>query len=64
MEVMAANVQKAQALIRATVPGLVAALPEDEPALRALATALVTAPALVPPETRENLRLLVGKYGY
>jgi 5'-methylthioadenosine phosphorylase len=64
MEVMAANVQKAQALIRAAVPELAAGIPEDEPALGALATALVTAPELVPPETRERLRLLIGKYGY
>jgi 5'-methylthioadenosine phosphorylase len=64
MEVMAANVQKAQSLIRAAVPGLDDALPDDEPALRALSTALVTAPELVPSETRERLRLLVGKYGY
>lgn len=64
MAVMAANVAKAQALIRAVVPDLAEGPPEDEPARRALATALVTAPGDVPQETRERLRLLVGKYGY
>jgi 5'-methylthioadenosine phosphorylase len=64
MAVMAANVSKAQALIRAVVPDLASGPPEHEPARRALATALVTPPEKVPAETRERLRMLVGKYGY
>lgn len=64
MAMMAANVSKAQALIRAVVPDLASGPPEHEPSRRALATALVTPPEKVPAETRERLRLLVGKYGY
>jgi 5'-methylthioadenosine phosphorylase len=64
MAMMAANVNKAQDLLRRVVGDLGDGPPEHEPARRALATALVTPPEKVPAETRERLRLLVGKYGY
>ena len=64
MAVMAANVAKAQELLRRAVVDLIQGPPEHEPALHALRTALITPPDLVPLETRERLRLLIGKYGY
>lgn len=64
MATMAANVGKAQDLLRRVVNDLKDGPPEHEPSRRALATALVTPPEKVPAETRERLRLLVGKYGY
>lgn len=64
MAMMAANVGKAQELLRRVVGDLAGGPPEHEPARHALATALVTPPDKVPAETREKLRLLVGKYGY
>lgn len=64
MAVMAANVAKAQELLRRAVVDLIQGPPEHEPALHALRTALITPPDLVPGEMRERLRLLIGKYGY
>lgn len=64
MATMAANVGKAQDLIRRVVNDLKEGPPANEPARSALATALVTPPEKVPAETRERLGLLVGKYGY
>ena len=64
LAVMAANVDKAQSLIRAVVPGLADGPPEDEPARIALKFALLTAPDHVPAATRERLAPLTGRYGY
>lgn len=62
LAVMAANVQKAQALLRAVA----GRLGEARPCAcgSALAHALMTAPAHVPQATRDRLGLLVRKYGY
>ncbi len=64
MAVMAANVAKAEALLRRVVVDIADGPPENEPARSALRTALVTPAELVPTETRERLNLLIGKYGY
>ncbi|MBL0312757.1 MAG: S-methyl-5'-thioadenosine phosphorylase [Holophagaceae bacterium] len=64
MAVMAANVAKAEALLRRVIVDIADGPPGNEPARSALRTALVTPPELVPAETRERLALLIGKYGY
>ncbi len=63
LEVMHANVDKAQALLRRVVPQLSG---QVRPCAcgEALKAALFTAPAAVPPEARKRLELLVAKYGY
>ncbi len=64
MAVMAANVAKAEALLRRVVGDLKNGPPEAEPARGALRTALMTPPEWVPAETKERLKLFIGKYGY
>ena len=63
LEVMHANVDKAQALLRAAIPGLAGAA---RPCAcgEALKTALFTAPEHVSDDARRRLDLLVSKYGY
>ncbi len=63
LEVMHANVDKAQRLLRKAVPQLSGA---TRPCAcgEALKMALFTAPEAVPPEARQRLDLLVAKYGY
>ena len=63
LEVMHANVDKAQALLRKVVPRLSGA-PRSCPCGQSLKTALFTAPEAVTPEARQRLDLLVGRYGY
>lgn len=63
LEVMHANVDKAQALLRATIPGLADA-PRPCACGEALKTALFTAPEHVSDDARRRLDLLVSKYGY
>lgn len=63
LEVMQANVDKAQALLRATVPDLVGA-PHPCACGEALKAALFTAPEHVSIDARRRLDLLVSKYGY
>ena len=63
LEVMHANVDKAQTLLRKVVPQLSLA-PRACPCGEALKAALFTAPEAVPSETRQRLDLLVGRYGY
>ncbi len=60
LRVMAENVRKAQAIIRATVE----ALPEESSCgcADALATAVITAPEAIPAEARERLRPILGRY--
>ncbi len=60
LRVMAENVRKAQAIIRATVD----ALPEESSCgcADALATAVITAPEAIPAEARERLRPILGRY--
>ncbi len=64
MAVMAANVAKAEALLRQVVGNLKNGPPQDEPARGALRTALMTPPELVPGGTRERLKLFIEQYGY
>ena len=64
MAVMAANVAKAEALLRRVVVAIADGPPDAEPARHALRTALITPPELVPAETRERLKLFIEKYGY
>jgi 5'-methylthioadenosine phosphorylase len=64
MAVMAANVAKAEALLRRVVVAIAAGPPEHEPARNALRTALITPPGLVPAESRERLKLFIERYGY
>ena len=63
LEVMHANVDKAQRLLRAVVPGLSAA-PRACACGEALKAALFTAPEAVTEDARKRLDLLVGRYGY
>jgi 5'-methylthioadenosine phosphorylase len=63
LEVMHANVDKAQALLRRVVPRLSGAARLCACG-EALKTALFTTPGAVPPEARQRLDLLVAKYGY
>jgi 5'-methylthioadenosine phosphorylase len=63
LEVMHANVDKAQRLLRKVVPQLSGA-PRSCPCGQSLKTALFTAPEAVTPEARQRLDLLVGRYGY
>ena len=63
LEVMHANVDKAQALLRKVVPQLVATS-RSCACGHALKTALFTAPEAVTSEARQRLDLLVGRYGY
>ncbi len=63
LEVMQANVQKAQALITAVVP-LLAARTRDCACGQALKAALFTPPAQVPASAKERLGLFVQRYGY
>jgi 5'-methylthioadenosine phosphorylase len=50
--------------IKGALPGLVGALAgrDDCPCRHAAASALVTDPAFIPPETRKRLDLLYGRY--
>jgi len=63
LEVMHANVDKAQRLLRKVVPQLSGA-PRPCACGEALKAALYTAPEVVPPEARQRLDLLVAKYGF
>ncbi|MBK8572050.1 MAG: S-methyl-5'-thioadenosine phosphorylase [Holophagaceae bacterium] len=63
LEVMHANVDKAQRLLRQVVPQLSGA-PRSCACGEALKAALFTAPEAVTPEARQRLDLLVAKYGY
>jgi 5'-methylthioadenosine phosphorylase len=63
LEVMQANVQKAQALITAAVP-LLAARQRACACADALRTALFNPPDSASPAARERLQLLVARYGY
>lgn len=60
IKVLHANAALAQEVVRQVVPLIGAGF--DSPAHHALATAITTDPAHIPPATIERLRLLVGKY--
>ncbi len=63
LEVMHANVDKAQALLRMVVPQM-SGTPRSCACGEALKTALFSSPDVVPPEARQRLDLLVAKYGF
>ena len=63
MEVMQANVDKAQRLLRRVVPQL-SGTSRSCRCGAALKAALFTTPEAVTPEARQRLDLLVGRYGY
>ena len=63
LEVMHANVDKAQRLLRKVVPQLSGATRPCHCG-ESLKAALFTAPETVTPEARQRLDLLVAKYGY
>ena len=63
LAVMAANVQKAEALLKASVKA-VAEGPRACACGSALAAALLTRPEAVPEAAKARLRPLIGKYGY
>ena len=63
LEVMHANVDKAQRLLRKVVPRL-SGTPRTCACGEALKAALYTAPETVTPAARQRLDLLVAKYGY
>ena len=60
IEILHRNTQLAQAAVK----NLAASLPDERPCNcgQALADALITNPAVIPPETRQRLGLLVDKY--
>jgi len=60
LAVMGRNVGNARKLVAATTPRLAA--PRGCACGRALANAILTAPDRIPPESRERLDLLIGKY--
>jgi 5'-methylthioadenosine phosphorylase len=60
MAVLAANAKLAQDVVRRVVPLIGDGF--DSPAHHALATAIVTDRAAIPPEKRRQVELLVGKY--
>ena len=62
LHVMAANVAKAQALLTGAVKALQG--PRACACGEAMRHAFITQPELVPAETKERLKLLIGKYGY
>lgn len=65
VEMVVANLKKGVAHIKKLLPSLIAALPETRNACgcaSSLATAIITAPALVPEKTYKKLELLIGKY--
>jgi 5'-methylthioadenosine phosphorylase len=63
LEVMHANVDKAQRLLRQVVPAL-SGTRRHCACGESLKAALFTAPEVVTPEARQRLDLLVSKYGY
>ena len=63
LEVMHANVDKAQSLLRAALPALAGA-PRTCACGESLKAALFTVPERVPDEARRRLDLLISKYGY
>ena len=63
LAVMAANVAKAEALLKASVK-TIATAPRTCPCGNALAHALLTRPEAVSESARTTLRLLISKYGY
>ncbi len=63
LEVMRANVEKAQSLIAAAVP-LLAARPRRCACVDALRSALFNPPEAASAEAKERLKLLVARYGY
>jgi len=60
VQVLAANAKLSQEVVRRAVPLIGAGF--DSPAHHALANAIVTDPAVIPAERREQLKLLIGKY--
>lgn len=60
VKILQANAKLAQDIIRRTVPLI--GVGYDSPAHHALATAITTDRAAIPPEKIEQVRLLVGKY--
>ncbi len=56
------NIGNAKAVIRKTVAGLGPDQPAECGCGQALRNTIVTAPSLIPPEARERVGLLVGKY--
>jgi 5'-methylthioadenosine phosphorylase len=64
LSVMAANVSKAQDLLRSVLPLVRSGPPAEDPALDALKFALLTSPTKASPEAKSRLALLVARYGY
>ncbi len=60
VQVLQANARLAQDVVRRAIPLIGDGF--DSPAHRALATAIITDPAVIPPEKRAQVDLLVGKY--
>ncbi|MFC2005185.1 S-methyl-5'-thioadenosine phosphorylase [Chloroflexota bacterium] len=60
LNTMRHNVDTAKSIIKLAVSRITEK--RDCPCATALATAIVTAPQMIPPEQKENLNLLIGKY--
>ncbi|MCX6556201.1 MAG: S-methyl-5'-thioadenosine phosphorylase [Candidatus Aminicenantes bacterium] len=65
VEMVVANLNKAVAGVKKLLPLIIAAIPEKREACAcgsALATSIITAPAMIPEKTYKKLELIVGKY--
>jgi 5'-methylthioadenosine phosphorylase len=65
VEMVVANLNKAVAGVKKLLPLIIAALPERREACAcasALATSIITAPAMIPEKAYKRLELIVGKY--
>ncbi|MCX6555142.1 MAG: S-methyl-5'-thioadenosine phosphorylase [Candidatus Aminicenantes bacterium] len=65
VEMVVANLNKAVAGVKKLLPLIIGAIPEKREACAcasALATSIITAPAMIPEKTYKKLELIVGKY--
>lgn len=60
LDVLGANVELSQRIVREVIPLIGEGF--DSPAHQAMAHAIITDRSLIPPETRQRVELLVGKY--
>ncbi len=65
VEMVIANLNQAVAGVKKLLPLIIAAIPEKRescPCADALATSIITAPALIPEKTYKKLEIIIGKY--
>ena len=65
VEMVIANLNKAVAGVKKLLPLIIGAIPEKRelcPCASALATSIITAPAMIPEKTYKKLEIIIGKY--